>query len=282
MSYLNCKACNMYTEINSQYLTFCAHCGKKLENSFFEWQVNNRGKSFEDYKTSVGIENPMLAAQKVQSKYSPLPMYFFAGLGVLFTAMLCYASVKIVTNIAGSFPGVPYDVGMPKQTEPSDPRLWSKKMIGDMGYTMLTPYEFKPLQLPLPPETKQLLRSSECFQALDQQRIIIFVFNFEVTNEVTLDETTILDMANSLSNVMITHDINDMERKNFVQDNKKGMLLTGDVKMGPANCTVFMHVLLDAPKAYTSMYIIQKGDTDAAKEAQRMFESVVLESGAVL
>ena len=55
MNFLKCKNCGYENPINSEYLTFCGHCNKKLENNFREWQLSHSDKSFEDYQSIVGV-----------------------------------------------------------------------------------------------------------------------------------------------------------------------------------------------------------------------------------
>jgi hypothetical protein len=50
MHYLTCDHCLHANEVKSEYLTFCEKCGKKIQNNFKNWQKENPGGSFEDFK----------------------------------------------------------------------------------------------------------------------------------------------------------------------------------------------------------------------------------------
>ena len=53
MHYLACDHCLHPNEVKSEYLTFCEKCGKKIQNNFTEWQKENPGRSFEEFKNTV-------------------------------------------------------------------------------------------------------------------------------------------------------------------------------------------------------------------------------------
>lgn len=66
MSKLKCNHCGHLNPIQSEFMTFCDRCGKKLSNNFQEWKKFNPSKSFNDYKDEIGtnIALPEISSPK--------------------------------------------------------------------------------------------------------------------------------------------------------------------------------------------------------------------------
>ncbi|MBN1143306.1 MAG: hypothetical protein JXA72_02740 [Bacteroidales bacterium] len=81
MYYLKCEHCGHLNEVKSEYLVFCAGCSKKIENNFASWSRKNAGKTLEDFKKLVCIndEQAALLEKETTRKKIPLGIKILAG-----------------------------------------------------------------------------------------------------------------------------------------------------------------------------------------------------------
>ncbi len=280
MSYIKCNHCNQFTELSSEYLTFCSHCGKKLQNNFNDWKHQNAGKTFDDFKNTFGIDNIENALPKKVRNYNPAAMYFFVGLGILLFSSFCYLTVisiqslLLLTNISNA---ISHNATTTGATAKNDD--WTTQSLGKMGYTILTPYQFSELQIPLPPEVQTMMNGLECYQAIDKEGMMVFVANMETADAIYLDENTMTEFMNRFSSIFINSDVGTLEKKTFMQSKKEGMLLHGDVEIGQSKSKLIVHTLFENHKAWSSFYIIPQGRKDLEIVAHRMFQNVEINDG---
>jgi hypothetical protein len=280
MSHIKCNHCNQFTELSSEYLTFCSHCGKKLQNNFSDWKRQNAGKTFDDFKNTFGTDNIENAVPKKVKNYNPAAMYFFVGLGILLFSCLCYLTVISIQNLlllSNISHAISHNTPTAGATAPTDE--WTTQSLGKMGYTKLTPYQFNELQIPLPPEVQTMMNALECYQVMDKEGMMVFIVNMETVDAIYLDENTMTEFMNRFSSIFINSDVGKMEKKTFMQSKKEGMLLHGDVEIGQSKCKLIVHTLFENHKAWSSFYIIPSDKKDLEIVAHRMFQSVEINDG---
>jgi len=72
MHYLQCNNCGHFNEVKTEFLIFCSHCNKKLDNNFSDWHKRNQHKTLDDFKQQFSttekadVEKPVKSQKKVK------------------------------------------------------------------------------------------------------------------------------------------------------------------------------------------------------------------------
>jgi hypothetical protein len=137
MKYLICNHCGHQNALQTEYLSFCAGCGKKLDNSFPAWKKTHPGQSFEDYCSQMGTASVQSAqsgprkekAGKEPGGKSSRKATVFTVLGVLAGAAFAGALLYLF------FP-------FPNQTsEEILSQPWTRNVYGDLMSLETPPLE---------------------------------------------------------------------------------------------------------------------------------------------
>lgn len=150
--FLLCKQCEYPNEVKTQYLTFCAGCGKKLDNSYSIWSMDHPKSSFDDYLHSEckGIDEKLLQKPdqvKVKSK-SPVRFWLGTLVGIAFIAAI---GLSVHINWSSL-------IGMESVTQELLDGEWERFEAPEYGYSFDTPFKLEPMKLNVPPEVKGIIK----------------------------------------------------------------------------------------------------------------------------
>ncbi|MEQ8323733.1 MAG: hypothetical protein RIC15_01240 [Vicingaceae bacterium] len=161
--YVLCLHCGQPNEINSEYLTFCGQCGKKLPVNFRDWRKKNAGKYLEDYKISVGIpENELPLKNTGKSSGSDGVRHWVdisVTLGIVVgLIILALPSLLLTTDFSTLL----------KNDLPSTlvaDLFWKEYELGEYGFYIESPYEMKKATVPISDQMGQFVQHAESFNA---------------------------------------------------------------------------------------------------------------------
>ena len=196
MIYLKCSKCGHLNEVNTQYLTFCAGCNKKLENNYASWQVFNPEGSFGDYKQQVCLTEekanavPPSAKKKLnKGKLAKLSLAGVLAITLFFAAgqYAVYAASKVNSSLEGE-----------KISAAIIAQKWSQETYGIYGLSIETPVRLNRANLPLPANIRDAIEHMDVFRYESLKGIQILVSSIRYKQVV--DSISLQGAANGSTN----------------------------------------------------------------------------------
>jgi hypothetical protein len=161
MIYLKCKSCGHNNELKSEFLTFCAECGKKLPANYAEWKQKRPEGSFEEFQQETGIK---LRKPRTNS-LGALPQKYltWAGRrGAIITVILVIG----LAAVAGGYIGkrVVFGLIYPKINKAWLYSSWETAKIGRQAIEISTPMHLGVNDKPLAPEVAQFVEYAKSYR----------------------------------------------------------------------------------------------------------------------
>lgn len=161
MIYLKCPKCGHLNEVKTQYLTFCAGCNKKLDNSFAAWQVLHPDGSFEDYQQQVCLTGEQVKAVPPPAKrtLNKARLIKFSAVGILAIALL-FVVGHYAVKAANTYLHSLMNGGLPASILTQH---WSRETYGNYGLSIETPVKLNRGNLPLPANIRDVIEYMDVF-----------------------------------------------------------------------------------------------------------------------
>ncbi|MBW8684271.1 hypothetical protein [Chitinophaga rhizophila] len=161
MIYLKCKSCGHYNELKSEFLTFCADCGKKLPVNYAEWKLKHPEGSFEQFQKDKGVKQKKARANHLgilQQRY----LAWAGRRGVIITLILVIG----LAAVAGGYIGkrVVYNLIYPKINKAWLYSSWETVKIGRQAIEISTPMHLGVNDRPLAPEIAQFVEYAKSYR----------------------------------------------------------------------------------------------------------------------
>lgn len=159
---LQCKHCKSFTEITSEYTTFCSNCGKKLEVSYADWKQQHPNQTFTNFLNTVCIdreaEEAVIADLKMKNKKRNLRLLVILTtlgliIGVFFT-FYYFKGDELIDKVV-SLADTPDDFVSGE---------WVQKTYPELHLYLETPVELDSFNLVLPEEVMLYIDSKVSLQ----------------------------------------------------------------------------------------------------------------------
>ena len=175
MYYLKCTYCGHLNEVKGEYLIFCSHCNKKLNNNFSDWRKRNPERSFDDFKQLICISDetilqentkvkPSISKSSKSTKYWIGFTFAFALAILIFYAIEKYGTETIVKFFRSE-----------KTSEEALNKKWTKQTYGGYGLTVETPAPLNRGELAIPDNVKQFVDKMDTYNYLSEKGFKIMI-----------------------------------------------------------------------------------------------------------
>ena len=272
---LKCNHCGHLNEVNSEYLTFCINCNKKLKNSFHEWKKTNLDKTFEDYKLSECIDED-LQLEKIRNLKKRnkrwntrlVALLLFLGLffGLTFT-LIHFKKDKLLNFL----------VSLSNSSDDILDREWEKKAYYDLHFYLETPFKPDTITLPYPDQVKSIILSTAAYTVDENAGAFKMLLNYiEYNAKIPLSfDDAIQGSINSIENQPGASDLSSSISP-YTLKGKKASMVTGTIKKYGIQYKFFM--LIFASENQLSQIIVEfhENDKNAEKASDRIFNSLKL------
>lgn len=224
--YLKCEHCSHLNEMKTSYLVFCTNCGKKMNNSYPNWKLQNSVKQFEDFQREVCISGDQL--NKVESKKpkqrKKLSPKTWVGIfaGIFIVCFVGFGTSYVLQEFI--FP----DLEKYQNSE------WTTQTCGTLGLQIESPIEMKSvskLEDEIPAETMAYIEGMETYESSVMNRKL-----YIMTNSIRYTPEINASLEGALKGT-----VTEMEKRPEVSDFKydfspvrkgdlQGVLITGKYK----------------------------------------------------
>lgn len=272
---LKCNHCEHLNEINSEYLTFCGHCNRKLDNSFQEWKKTNLNKSFDDYKFAVCIDEEIQLEkirdfEKRNKKWNTKLVIILAILAVLIGSTFTLFHFKMddfvnkLVSLSGSADGI-----LNKE--------WEKKAYYDLHFYIETPFKPDTISLPYPEQVKSIILSTSAYIIDEDEGSFSMLLNYvEYNSKIPLSfDDAIQGSINSIESQPGVTDLSSSIEPYTLKGNKASMVIGTLKKYG---IRFKYKMLIFARENQLSQIIVEfhEDDEEAEKASNRIFKSLKL------
>lgn len=272
---IKCNHCGHLNEVNSEYLTFCSNCNKKLKNSFHEWKKTNLNKTFEDYKQSECIDEELQLEKirdfkKRNKKWNAKLVFILLILSILIgaTFTLFHFKKDDLLGFMISLTNTPVDIL---------DREWEKKAYYDLHFYLETPYKLDTITLPYPDQVKSIILSTAAYTVEENAGAFKMLLNYvEYNAKIPLSfDDAIQGSINSVENQLGASDLYSSIAPYTLQGNQASMV-TGTIKKYGIQYEFKM--LIFAGENHLSQIIVEfhENDENAEKASERIFKSLKL------
>ena len=272
---LKCNHCDHLNEVNSEYLTFCTNCNKKLKNSYQEWKKTNLDKTFDDYKVSQCIDEELqlekirdLKTRNKRWNTRLIALLLFLGLFIGLTFTLIHFKKDDLLNYLISLSNTSVDIL---------DREWEKKAYYDLHFYIETPYKPDTITLPYPDQVKSIILSTAAYTVNENAGAFSMLLNYiEYNSNIPLSfDDAIQGSINSIENQPGIADLSSSISPYKLKGNKASKVSGTFKKYG---VPFKFHMLIFANENRLSQIVVEfhENDENAEKAAQRIFNSLKL------
>lgn len=276
-SYLRCNHCNHLNEITSEYMVFCAACGKKISNNFTEWKQRNAGKTLEDYKQSVGVpEEAVVSASSAGKRKNTLKSRPLKEKIV----------IVVITALAASFGGWAGSSAVKaiKNGKKTNVKIlenqWVRKTYGDLRLTLETPWELQASggELPLDESVAAVIEKMETFENPSEDfKVMINTIKYK-------PEVGQLDFRGgadgSINGIRNNPGVTNFIYKEdpFSTNTIPGVLQRGSYTQDSFDIEFINVILMSELNAWQVSIFMKSKDKVAKQAADRIIQSIAIES----
>lgn len=271
--FLICNNCGNLNELKSEYMVFCTFCGKKMANNFTEWQRRNPGKTFDDYRLSVGVAEDQLPPENPHKKNKSKSRSLKQKITIVVVAVL---AATIGTIIGDKIIDSYRNKNKKDKTEVLN-QEWTKKTYGTNGITLEIPWELSkmPIQSQMT-ELKEYVEYFEMYQNSDKESVKVVLSSARYKPEVVVNLQGAAD--GTIYGLKSQENVSDFiyDEKPYLLDSIPGYIQTGTFKLKgePVEFTILG---FNYKQDYKQIVVsVKKDDSDAKKIAERIIKSIQL------
>jgi len=272
---LKCTYCDHLNEVNSEYLTFCSNCNRKLKNSFREWKNINPGKTFDDYKKTVCIDEELVRKKEQvytrQNKKRNIRLIIILSvvgilLGSVFT-LFHFKKDDFINNL----------ISLTNTSDEILEKEWVKKVYPDLNFYIETPYELDTFAFPIPDELKNVLLNYTSYKAeKDMGAFIILVMHMQFPTQIPLDfENAVQGSINTIKQQPGVSDYTHTTEP-YSLSGTEAKIITGKLKKYGIRFTYKQLLFLKDSGLSQIMVMYHQDDKNAEKASNRIFNSIKL------
>lgn len=167
MHYLKCNNCGYLNEVKSEYLIFCSHCNKKLENNYKDWRKRNPEKTLEDFMKLICISDTEIHATRNSKKSKPKGLKYWIGFAAAFA--LFYA----IGHLGGE--AIVRFFNAEKTSKEVLEQNWIKETYGEFGLTVETPVKMTKGELPMPDHVREVIDQMDVYNYISAKGFKVII-----------------------------------------------------------------------------------------------------------
>jgi hypothetical protein len=272
MTYLKCKSCGHYNELKSEFLTFCAECGKKLPVNYAEWKLKHPEGSFEQFQQEKGVRPKKERANHLgllQQRY----LAWAGRRGVIITIILVIG----LAAVAGGYIGkrVVFSLIYPKINKAWLYSSWETAKIGRQTIEISTPMHLGVNDKPLAPEIAQFVEYAKSYRNRVQEGMQVEVNMYSYRQNVSND----LEVAGAASATEMkkNEEISDLKytTDTLTQSGMSALLQEGSFTYKSGIRLSFSNLLMVSGQHRWEVAIrYREDDTTALATAHRIIKSI--------
>lgn len=272
MIYLKCKSCGHHNELKSEFLTFCAECGKKLPVNYAEWKQKYPEGTFEEFQKDKGVKSREPRANPIsllQQRY----LGWVGRRGAIITLVLVIG----LATVAGGYIGkrVVFNMMYPKINKSWLYSSWETAKIGRQIIEISTPMHLGVNDKPLAPEIAQFVEYAKSYRNRTDEGMQVEVNMFSYRPNVSND----LEVAGAAAANQMKKDDEISELKyntdTVQQSGKTGLLQEGSFTYKSGIRLAFSNLLLvEGQHRWEVAIRYREDDTTALAAAHRIIKSI--------
>ena len=272
MTYLKCKSCGHYNELKSEFLTFCAECGKKLPANYADWKSKHPEGSFEQFQQETGVKpkkNRINHLGLLQQRY----LAWAGRRGVIITIILVIG----LAAVAGGYIGkkVVFSLIYPKINKAWLYSSWETAKIGRQTIEISTPMHLGVNDKPLAPEIAQFVEYAKSYRNRVEEGMQVEVNMYSYRPNVSND----LEVAGAAAATEMkkNEEISDLKYKTdtLTQNGMTALLQEGSFTYKNGVRLAFSNLLMvNGQHRWEVVIRYREDDTVALATAHRIIKSI--------
>ncbi|SFN46536.1 hypothetical protein SAMN05428949_2926 [Chitinophaga sp. YR627] len=272
MTYLKCKSCGHYNELKSEFLTFCAECGKKLSANYADWKLKNPEGTFEQFQQETGIKPKKERTNHLgllQQRY----LAWVGRRGVIITIILVIG----LAAVAGGYIGkkVVFNLIYPKINKAWLYSSWETAKIGRQTIEISTPMHLGVNDKPLAPEIAQFVEYAKSYRNRVEEGMQVEVNMYSYRANVSND----LEVAGAAAATEMkkNQEISDLQYKTdtLTQNGMSALLQEGSFIYKNGIRLAFSNLLMvNGQHRWEVVIRYREDDTVALATAHRIIKSI--------
>ncbi|ACU59140.1 hypothetical protein [Chitinophaga pinensis] len=272
MTYLKCKSCGHYNELKSEFLTFCAECGKKLSPNYADWKLKNPEGTFEQFQHETGIK-PKKARTNHLGLLQQRYLAWAGRRGVIITIILVIG----LAAVAGGYIGkkVVFNLIYPKINKAWLYSSWETVKIGRQTIEISTPMHLGVNDRPLAPEIAQFVEYAKSYRNRVEEGMQVEVNMYSYRPNVSND----LEVAGAAAATEMkkNQEISDLQYKTdtLTQNGMSALLQEGSFIYKNGIRLAFSNLLMvNGQHRWEIVIRYREDDTLALATAHRIIKSI--------
>ncbi|TWW01259.1 hypothetical protein [Chitinophaga pinensis] len=272
MTYLKCKSCGHYNELKSEFLTFCAECGKKLPANYADWKLKHPDGSFEQFQQETGIK-PKKARTNHLGLLQQRYLAWAGRRGVIITIILVIG----LAAVAGGYIGkkVVFNLIYPKINKAWLYSSWETVKIGRQTIEISTPMHLGVNDRPLAPEIAQFVEYAKSYRNRVEEGMQVEVNMYSYRPNVSND----LEVAGAAAATEMkkNQEISDLQYKTdtLTQNGMSALLQEGSFIYKNGIRLAFSNLLMvNGQHRWEVVIRYREDDTVALATAHRIIKSI--------
>jgi hypothetical protein len=272
MTYLKCKSCGHYNELKSEFLTFCAECGKKLSANYADWKLKHPEGTFEQFQQETGIKPKKERTNHLgllQQRY----LAWAGRRGVIITIILVIG----LAAVAGGYIGkkVVFNLIYPKINKAWLYSSWETAKIGRQTIEISTPMHLGVNDKPLAPEIAQFVEYAKSYRNRVEEGMQVEVNMYSYRANVSND----LEVAGAAAATEMkkNQEISDLQYKTdtLTQNGMSALLQEGSFIYKNGIRLAFSNLLMvNGQHRWEVVIRYREDDTVALATAHRIIKSI--------
>lgn len=216
--FIKCTQCGNLNPFKTEFITFCEHCNKKLQNNFVDWKKLNTGKTIDDFRKEICVRKDSVAvSNSPRRKLKSSTLFIAIGIvaGILITMVVISPS-----RIKNFFLPSTLSAELLKSE-------WQRTTYGKLGISMQSPEKLQPATLEIPADFIPYINEAESF-SYRPSKFFVVTLNSILFNEgvqVRLDGAYRAVMNDLLNNKAISN--LEFKESPLVSDDVMGVLVEG-------------------------------------------------------
>jgi hypothetical protein len=267
MLYIKCNHCGNLNQFQNEYLIFCSHCNKKLDNNYSSWLKANPDKEKAEFVKKYCISDEDLAEMNKNRPRKKSKLAYIIGLVIV--ASISSALAGIGVNELLKY----YEKNNTSSEISED--AWKTTSYGSLGLQIESPFILTPVEVKLPEEIKSFILVSENYAYESLSGINIIVMNFmysKEVNEINL-EGAINGGINELKTQPGVSNV-DYQVEDVELNGNPGYRLTGSLLKDELAMNFIISGYSKESNFYQVLVVYMQDDSIGEKAAERIIASI--------
>lgn len=283
MNYLKCDSCKQYNLLTSEYLVFCNHCSKKLQNNFADWKARYPQLDFAHFTSRVALSADQIANSRLlleRLKTGARQRWVKHRRQLVMTSLLLLVLVTITGSIFGK--RVVFNLFYPKVAAEWRYMSWQEATIGRQSITISTPVKLSVHDTPLPPELRESVTYSKSYSNEGNNNgmdisVHLYTYKNSVINSLDAMANNPVDPLNQLKQQGDISDLTTRTQKVSVSD-LDGCMEEGTYRYKGAITLAYRHLILTREQHMWQVNLVFRADDEAASAvAERVLRSIKIQ-----